>query len=65
MSKWALMNDSNGDQLLEGTEDEVKTRYREVADAGAIQEMDLYFEDPDGEQFAWNPNVDPPRWDEL
>lgn len=60
-----LWDDAEGVVIFKGTEDEVKARYLEELDKGEIAEMNLFFEAPDGSQYAWNRNVNPPEWGEI
>jgi hypothetical protein len=61
---WELWNDATGKVVDTGTEEEMKARYFSEIDGG-VPEMDLFIEGPDGSQYAWNRNRQPPGWDEI
>jgi hypothetical protein len=55
---WTAWLDGCDTPFMEGTEDEVRAVVK-----AEPQEHYPYAEDPDGNQFAWNPHLN--RWDEL
>lgn len=59
---WSLWRDSTGKVLQVGSEQEIKVAYLRKE---AMEETrgDLFIEDPDGEQFAWNQHTE--EWDRL
>lgn len=60
-----LWDDAKGEVIFTGTEDAVKARYMEELDRNVIAEMNLFIEAPDGSQYAWNRNINPPDWEEI
>jgi hypothetical protein len=59
-----LWDDARGEKIEGGRLDEMQARYHKMLKDG-FPAADLFIELDGGDQIAWNPNVSPPRWDEL
>lgn len=63
---WYLYDDSTGNVLKKTYgRKEIEIAYVMAIDNGEVLEMNAYIEDAEGNQYALNRNVSPPRWEGI